>query len=210
MVFQGREGQSRQMTMEIAGTLVKPSGLTVVSNFSSNPGDLAPSREEGPKLEAEITDAKLILHDGRELAAKVVLRDQDLDLAFLMPDEKGLALPYVPLEKAKVPEVLDDIIFLYPLGKSLNREVAVAFGKVRAVTRRPRVFIVSDLLNGIQSLGCPVFGADGQPVGLVVLRRPAVTPNGGGVRDFLDIMNPVVLTAEDVQQVAAQASTSKP
>ncbi len=210
IVFEGREGTSRQTTMEIAGTVVQPSGLTVVSHFSSNPSDLFPSREGGPKAETETIDVKLVLRDGRELPAKFVLRDEDLDLAFLTPIEQGLTLPHVGLEKGQLPEPLDDLVFLYPLGKSLNREVAIAIGKVRAVARKPRIFIVSDFLNGFQSLGCPVFNDAGRAVGLVVLRRAPAPPTGGSFRDVLEVLNPVVLTAEDVLQVAVQAITPKP
>jgi hypothetical protein len=66
--------------------------------------------------------------------------------------------------------------------------------------------VVSDFMDGLQSLGCPVFSESGRALGLVVLRRAPGPPTpGGSIRDFLDLMAPVVLTAEDVQQVAAQA-----
>src|SRR4051812_48389278 len=51
---------------EIAGTVLSPTGLTVVSDFTSNPGGLFgddPSR-------TETTDVKLVLQDGKELPAK--------------------------------------------------------------------------------------------------------------------------------------------
>jgi len=48
-------------------------------------------------------------------------------------------------------------------------------------------------------------------VGLVVVRRAAVTPTpGGSLRDMLDVMAPVVLTADDVQRVAAQTASLPP
>ncbi len=210
MVFQGREGASHEATMEIAGTVLEPSGLTVVSHFSSNPSDLFPAPPGAPKAEVDTTDVKIVLKDGRELPAKFVLHDQDLDLAFLVPDEKGLALAAVGLEKGAVPAPLDDLVFLYPLGKSLNREIAVSIGKVRAVARKPRTFVAIDFLDGLQSLGCPVFDDAGRAVGLVLLRRAPVAPTGGSFKDILELLNPVVLTAEDVLQAAAQAKSVKP
>jgi hypothetical protein len=85
----------------------------------------------------------------------------------------------------------------------------VATTKVRAVVRKPRTFLVGGLVDSISSLGCPAFDASGRAVGLVVLRRSPITSMGdGGIRQFLDVMNPVVLTAEDVQQVADQATAA--
>jgi len=140
-----------------------------------------------------------------------VLRDTDLDLAFLLPEEKGLNVPFVALSAGPVPEPLDDLVFLYAMGKTLNRDVALMVAKVRAVVKKPRTFVVADFMTGLQSLGCPVFDASGKAVGLVVLRRAAVTPTpGGSLRDMLDMMAPVVLTAGDVQKVAAQVAALPP
>ncbi len=211
VVFQGREANTSESTMEIAGTVISAAGLTVVSDVSSNPSGLFPDRADGPKVETETTDVKLVLRDGKEIPAKFVLRDTDLDLAFLLPEEKGLSLPFVSLEKGPVPEPLDDLVFLYAMGKTLNRDVALMVAKVRAVVHRPRTFVVADFITGLQALGCPVFDASGKAVGLVVLRRAAVAPSpGGSLRDMMDMMAPVVLTAGDVQKVAAQVAALPP
>jgi hypothetical protein len=206
VVFQGRERNNSDSTLEIAGTVLTPAGLTVVSDFTSNPSGLFAGPGDGPRVETETTDVKLLLRDGRELPARFVLRDRDLDLAFLLPREEGLSLPHLSLEKGPVPEPLDEVFFLYPMGRSLNREVAVALARVRAVVRKPRTFVVSDFLEAFQSLGCPAFDAGGRAMGLVVLRRAPGAPAGqSSPRDFLDFFSPVVLTAADVQEVAAQA-----
>lgn len=211
VVFQGREANTSESTMEIAGTVISAAGLTVVSEVSSNPSGLFPDRADGPKVETETTDVKLVLRDGKEIPAKFVLRDTDLDLAFLLPEEKGLSLPFVGFEKGPVPEPLDDLVFLYAMGKTLNRDVALMVAKVRAVVHKPRTFVVADFITGLQSLGCPVFDASGKAVGLVVLRRAAVAPSpGGSLRDMMDMMAPVVLTAGDVQKVAAQVAALPP
>jgi hypothetical protein len=206
MVFQGRERNTNETTLEIAGTLLTPDGLTVVSDFASNPtGLFSSSSGDGPRVESDTTDVKLLLRDGRELPARFALRDRDLDLAFLLPEEKGLSLPHITLEKGPLPQPLDDLVLLYPMGRSLNREVAVALARVRAVVRKPRTFLVSDFLDGMQSLGCPAFDDSGRAVGLVVLRRAPGSPQPqSSPRDMLDMMSPVVVTAADVQEVAAQ------
>ena len=209
MVFQGKEQGSRESTSEISGTVLTPAGLTVVSESSSDPG--GPSRSSRRDFESDVTDVKLVLQDGREVAAQFVLRDRDLDLAFVLPSEAGLKLPYVPFEHDASVQPLDDLIQLSLLGKAHNREVAVSIGKVQAVLTKPRTLLAIDLVNGLRSLGCPAFSAKGEPVGLVVLKpAPEGSASPEGLRDMLDLMQPFVIPAADVRELAAQAEVKKP
>ena len=208
-IAQGRERGSADTTLEVAGTLLTPEGLTVVSDASTNPGVLTASPGDADnRIDVDTSDVKILLRDGRELPARVVLRDQDLDLAFLLPRERGEKLPALDLEAqaAPVPAPLDDLDFLYPMPRSLNREVGVALERARAVTKKPRTFVASDTFVGMQSLGCPVFDARGGVVGLSVVRRaPRTQAGSGGLRDFFEMLTPVVLTSADVLDVARQA-----
>jgi hypothetical protein len=187
---------------EIAGTVLTPEGLTVVSDSNSNPFQ-AFGDEEGGR--SQTTDVKIVLKDGKELPAKFVLRDRDLDLAFVLPTEKGLKLTHVQLEKAPVPQPLDELIFVRRLDKSLNREVSVRLARVEAVVKKPRTFLVPDLdlITAIQNLGGPVFDARGRAIGIVVVRRGAGGPRGGNP---LARSSAVILTTEDVQGAANQAA----
>jgi hypothetical protein len=207
MVLKTRGGIGKsESQVEVSGTVLSPAGLTLVSDFSSNPMGLL--GDAGDKVET--TDVKLLLKNGREVPARFVLRDKDLDLAFVMPQEKGLDLTHVSLAKGSIPEPLDDLVFLYRMGKVMNREAGVVLGRVEAVVKKPRIFVVPDLLTGLQSLGCPVFDATGRPVGVVVIRRsPAALKDLGGVRDVMEVLKPVVLTAEDIQQAASQVEKPK-
>ncbi len=191
---------AREVPLEVAGTVLTPQGLTVVSDFTSNPGRMF--GEEGGG--SDTTDVQVLLKDGRELPAKFVLRDRDLDLAFVLPTEKGLDLPHVKMEKAPVPDVLDDLIYIQRLNKTLNREPSVSIGQVAAVVKKPRVVIVPE--GGGQHLGCPVFDAQGRAVGLVVTRRGA---GGGGRLGLFGAVQTIIVPAEDVQQVAGQVGKDK-
>jgi hypothetical protein len=84
------------------------------------------------------------------------------------------------------------------LGKVLNREASVTVGNVSAVIKKPRVLIVPD---GSPSLGCPVFDVQGRAVGVVLMKRG---PTGGRFS-----LQTVIITAEDVQQVASQVGKDK-
>ena len=88
----GREMQSMDESVETVGTVIDPAGLTVLSLGALNPGAMmnrlmgvVGSGQERMEFGSEPTDVKLRLPDGRELTARIVLRDEDLDLAFLRP-----------------------------------------------------------------------------------------------------------------------------
>ncbi len=209
VVYEGREASGPESTLEVQGTVVSPDGLTVVSDFSTNPGSVF-QRAGGPQLESETSDVKLLLQDGREIPARFVLRDADLDLAFLAPVAATSGMPCVRFEAGPVPAAVDDLVLLGQLGPSLGRTVAVTTARVRAVVKRPRTFLVPGFLDGMLGLGGPVFDDRGRPVGLLVLRRG---PRGGGelesLRDTFDALQSVVLTGADVQDLMAQATAAR-
>src|SRR5688500_11377104 len=90
----GREMQSMDESVETVGTVIDPSGLTVLSLGALNPGAMmnkmigGGSGQERMEFGSEPSDVKLRLADGKELPARIVLRDEDLDLAFLRPTSK--------------------------------------------------------------------------------------------------------------------------
>jgi hypothetical protein len=209
MVYEGREHSGQESTMEVLGTVIAPDGLTVISDFTSNPEGLF-QREGGVRVETETSEVVLVLRDGREFPARFVLRDAGLDVAFLAPVGNIPPLACVPFERAAVPEPLDDLVLLTQLGRSLNREVGVTLRKVRAVVKKPRTFVVPDAIDGLMSLGGPAFDGKGRPVGLVVLRRaPGGPGNMESFRDLFEAMTAVVLSAADVQEVASQAVAAR-
>src|SRR5262249_41028814 len=90
----GMGGQSNESRQDATGTVLDPSGLTVLSLSNTDPGQLVQSMMAGGdedsrfKVETELTDVKILLEDGTEIPAEVVLRDKDLDLAFVRPKSK--------------------------------------------------------------------------------------------------------------------------
>jgi len=206
-IAEGREQHSSESTVELAGTVLTPEGLTVVSDAASNPAGMAERPPDASvRLESETGEVTLVLSDGREVPARFVLRDTDLDLAFLAPEEPLEGHPHIELAEDAEPGPLDDLILLFPLPKALNREIGVLITAVRGVVRKPREFLAIDVFDGVQSLGCPAFDAAGRAVGLVVLRRsPFPARPSGGFRDMFELLNPVVLSSADVSAVARQA-----
>jgi hypothetical protein len=202
------QGQTRNQDQEIKslGTVISEDGLTVVPNSSMNPSGMMATimRGMGMSMEASLSEVKLLMPDGEEVAAEVILKDEDLDLAFLYPSEPkdGKKLPDfkpVDLESASSPQVLDDLVVLGRMPKFLNREPTLSLLRLNSIIQKPRSFYH---VAGLDAMGVPVFGENGGLVGISVIRAAANLKmedmQSGGVL-------PVVLPAEDVLEIARQA-----
>jgi hypothetical protein len=109
------------------------------------------------------------LADGREIPAKLILRDQDLDLAFVKPVQP----PSPPLNWVDAPaaraSLLDLLFVIQRTSESNGWSTAAAFGSVQLVLDKPRVYyqVAMPVLGG-SALGSPVFDAAGRFVGVVM------------------------------------------
>jgi len=224
MGMAGQESTSEGKT-EITATVIDPSGLAVFSLSASNPADIfgrlmksARGENSDFKMESEVTKITMRLADGKEIPGTIVMRDMDLDMAFVRP-EKPLAEPLkaIDLSQNAKAEILEPVIFLSRMGKDSGWVVSAIMNNVRAVMTRPRTFYIPD--ENIGSFGCPVFNMKGKIVGILLLRMPSVFAGaesmglgsmfGGGMSDMG--IFPVILPAEDilgvVKQIPAAAAT---
>ena len=206
--FPSRE---EEMKTESTGTIIDPSGLTVMSLNETDPSgmfeDMMGSRE-GFEVKSSIGDLKILQDDGTEIAAQVVLRDRDLDLAFIRPTEAPKSpLPAVDLTKAVTPGLLDPIVTITRLGRVASREHAVSIERVSAIVSRPRTFYVMGKDPTQTSLGSPALTIDGDAIGLCVMRSIKRGGDSGmsmfGGSD--DNMLAIVVPAADILEVAKQA-----
>jgi len=212
-------GGDREQKVKVVGTVIDPSGLTVTSLTSLDPtsgmGKMnvkAGGQDVSMSFKGELSEVKLRLADGTELPARVVLKDEDLDLAFVAPKEA----PDAAKAKFQVVDVraaagkaepLARTIALGRLDKDLNHEPTVQLGTVAAVVSKPRtLYVVDDAVGG----GCPIFTEDGLLLGLGTIRRKPDAADGS--RAVLSMMlggagggMPVVLPVEDVRKIAEQA-----
>ena len=212
MSMGGREVQSMDDTLEAVATVIDPGGLTVMSLSSLDPGAMmsrlmgAAGGEEKMQIISEPSDVRIRLADGRELPAKIVLRDQDLDLAFIRPTSKPAApLTAVNLADAARPMILDDVVVLSRLGRVGGWAPAAVLYSVGAIIEKPRTFFV---LNGQSSTGTPAFLPNGKIVGLLTIRqidpgRMSMFGMMGGSEGAGVIA--VILPAADVLEIAKQA-----
>ncbi|MGH7145661.1 MAG: trypsin-like peptidase domain-containing protein [Planctomycetota bacterium] len=215
-VMEGRSFGDSDQKIVTPGTVLDASGLTVVSLFLTDPfaefDNLNLPAGDGNQVQVQqkmiITSVKIVLADGREVPAEVVLRDTDLDLLFVRPKKPGQKFAFLQLDTDCHPGVLDDLIVLCRMGTSVERSVGVFVAQVNAVVKKPRTMYVatSNVGGGQGGLGLPAFDAQGHAVGIGVMKSaPNRDPGIFGGHD----MTPVVLPSEDVLDVVHQAEQIK-
>jgi S1-C subfamily serine protease len=218
----GMGGQANESRQDVTGTLIDASGLTVLSLAATDPGQMMQNMMSGAdedskfKIETELSDVKILLEDGTEIPAEVVLRDKDLDLAFVRPKAKvTAALTPLDLSKSAKVGLLDQVIALNRLGNAAGRAYAASVERVSAIVERPRLFYVPETSFTTTALGAPAFTLDGKVVGLFVMRALKSRSGGGGGMMAMQAGNitGIILPADDiikaVKQVPAPADQKK-
>lgn len=204
----GRSLGKQETKVQALGTIVDPAGMTVVSLTDIDPAAALEGKTyQGMKLSTtrEHSEVKIVLPpskanpNGLEVPARIAMKDPDLNLAFIMPDEaakdKPAAFPFIKLEKAPKLQVLDDLVCVGRMVKNLEQAPVVSMSEVASVVQKPRTFIIGGKYHG-----GPVFTLDGTLVGITALYTS----------ENSQITTTVILPAEDVQEVAQQAKTAKP
>jgi len=217
----GRDQKSEART-EATGTIIDPSGLTVLSLSAIDPsvtlGNMLRSRAARAgqplefNIESTVTEAQIVFADGTELPAAVALRDKELDLAYLRLKDKP-AQPLVAVDISADPRaaLLDMVVCLNRLGKVANRASSVSLERVNAIVERPRLFYILGLGQGTSGVGAPVFATDGKLLGLMLIRSVAPEREGniGSMFSGSESMGliPIIVPAADIRDGAKQAMT---
>ena len=206
-------GQDKESRSEALGTIVDASGLIVTSLSSVDRSSMVDGKTVntpmGPiKLKAvsEIKEVKVIMPDGTEIPADLVMKDTDLGLGFIKirkdsKEAQGVTFKTVDLANSATGGLLDDCIGLGRLAENLNREASVITSEISGITTKPRTFyrVMTD------TTGCPVFLSTGKLLGISVVRQ-----SGGSLDSNEMKMSPVILPAADVAKVADQAKAAQP
>ncbi len=210
MSFGGRGDE--ETPQEVTGTVLDATGLTVVSLTETDPTNMIRSMmgamADSFDMSSEVTDVKIVPEDGVDIPAKVILRDKDLDLAFVRPaEEPAEPMPHIDMSQDAAPEILEPLVLLNRLGKVARRAYAAELVRVKAVVDKPRTFYVTG--GGLMdtSLGTPVFTLDGQFVGVNVLRM--IKAQAGGISGMFggldDSAMAIIIPGQDILEAATQA-----
>jgi hypothetical protein len=201
----------QEIRAEVNGTVVSPSGLTVTSLSAIDPrADTLARVRSAPggaarnvqMAETEFKEVKLRLPDGTEIAARVVLKDADTDLAFIAPDPAAAAgriFPSVDLQNAAAAEVLQTYFDVLRAPRDLQRVPLVLASTIQGIVERPRrLYLVTS-----EAPGSPLFDATGAVLGLCVRHL-----NGGRATEV--VILPASQVAEIARQAAAEAAKPVP
>jgi len=210
----GQGGQQQEKKQEMLATIIDPSGLAVTSLITLDPSGAYQNikinrggETMSLSVKSDISDVRYRLSDGTEVAGRVVLKDEDLDLAFIAPEKpleeanKSKIVAVSLAEAAKDVQLLEPVISLGRLGKNLSYEPAVNAARLSAKLSKPRVeFIAGGAVGG------PSFTRDGKLIGICLIHRAGGTDlELGGPRGQEREMTEVIIPAADIADVAEQA-----
>jgi hypothetical protein len=204
--------KSTENKQDLTGTVVDPSGLTVLALSACDPTEMyqrmMSDEASKYKLDIEVTDLRILLSDGTEIPSEIVLRDKDLDLAFIRPKTKPTSpMAAVDLAQSAPAQLLEQVITLNRLNSAAGRAYAASVERISALIQKPRTFYIPDSSMTATTLGSPAFALDGKVVGVFVMR--AISSRGGAARNYRDNMTTIILPAEDVLKGAKQAPEAK-
>ncbi|MFH1024079.1 MAG: serine protease [Planctomycetota bacterium] len=207
-ISRGGQAQTQEQKVEATGTVLDSSGLTLVSLSQTDPGALMSARlPAGVEMTSDVSDAAFLYPDGKEIPAKIVLRDKDLDMAFVRPAEK-LAAPAAAVALAQDAKlrILDEVVILSRLGKIASRVPSVTLNRIASIVEKPRTFYNPEG-PGANSLGAPAFTLDGKLIGVILLRS-LKTEGRVGAEPPMAIILPVADILESAKQAPEEAKAA--
>ena len=203
MTMGDRAMPPREIKIDVNGTVLNAAGLTVTSlaaidprsQFEAMRSTMGPAGARMEVSESDFKEVKLRLADGSEVPARVVLKDGDLDLAFIAPEPDPSAdkHEFMPVKLAEPADgtVLSTYFIIARVSKALQRVPVVRPTLIVGIVEKPRrLYLMTD-----QQLGCPVFDLQGRVLGISVHHLSSGRSNGI-----------VVLPAADVAEIAQQAA----
>ncbi len=187
-------------------TVISPDGLAVLALSAVDPTALIESfRDMSEGFSTKLNSLKMLAADGREIDAEVVLRDKDLDLAFIRPTAKPeQPFPFVNLETAGQPEMFDPVVVVGQLGAVAQRTHIGFLDRVEGVVEKPRRFYILGEHRARQVVCSPVFTLDNRFVGIGAFRAVNSGDDDSG-ENILAIVVPCDQIKELVAQVPARA-----
>jgi hypothetical protein len=215
-VMNGSEMGDREFKSEVTGTVVDPSGLVLVSLTTIDPSKFMDSLMRGMgsdmkmEMKLDLKGVKIILPNETELDAKIVLRDKDLDMAFIRPKQKPTkAMASINMNDRSNPQHLDEIVILGRLSKVANYAPSVMSARIAAVVTKPHTFYIPQVEGGdMGDIGTPAFTMDGKLVGLILMR--ILTKEGGGFGAMMGGagamgITPVIMPTAEILEASKQA-----
>ncbi len=208
----GRSMPGREQTTRGVGVVLTDDGLIVTALSSIDPASIMNGQKIATangrvelNVVTQIKELKIVMPDGLEISAGVVMKDTDLDLAFFRPkagneDAKDAKFHPIDLTASGPAEALDDVLLVNRLGKAYSYQPSGAISEVTAKTEKPRPCYHVIAASG----GAPVFTIDGKLLGIGANRKPpGDDPTDDPRTRAAEMM--VVLPAAEILRTAEQA-----
>jgi hypothetical protein len=134
-----------------------------------------------------IKETSIILEDGTEMPADIVLKDEDLGFAFVRPRDASRKLEAIELKpSSQQPKLLDSIFTIGRLGNNDGRALTLSLDSIRAVvTKGSNSYYISE--KGTP--GCIAFSANGLPIGIYVMKEQEKGSDEGNYNPMEDYMS---------------------
>jgi len=189
-------GEENEDENWLHATVVDPSGVAVASLTQVDPAAFYQMISDGDEAPtSKVVSLKMILTDGTEIPAEVVLRDNDLDLAYLRPIAAPEApMSYVDVKSGAKPEILDQVAVMVKLGEVSRRAHSVFIDRVEGVVEKPRPYYIVGEHRAQSIVSSPVFSLDGKLVGVGAIRA-IKSENGPQMGESLLI---IVVPTDDI------------
>lgn len=197
-------GESQEQEGWANATVISPDGLAVLALSALDPTTMAERMGNMPgEMNTQIASLKMRLPSGGEVSAEVVLRDIELDLVYVKPTEAlEEPLPYVNLDDAASPDILESVVAITQLGEVARRAHTVFAARIEAKVERPRPYYIIGSHRSNDVMCSPVFDLEGKFVGIGAMR----TIRTGKGRQFGDNMLIVIVPVDDIRDGVEQAA----
>ncbi len=161
----GTEDDAMEVSGEVTGSLVDPSGLVMIPGSSLHAG-IGEGESQAPKMKAS-NFVVVFPDDDKEYDAVLAATDTKLNLAFLAPaglgDRKIECVDFSA--RAGTPSLGAELVGVDRLGKGFDYAPYFEKYVVSGEVRQPRPMYV--LSCSMSILGLPIYDLSGRPVGVI-------------------------------------------
>ncbi|MGH6892671.1 MAG: Do family serine endopeptidase, partial [Dongiaceae bacterium] len=186
--FNFGQSQERVQNSLGSGVIVQSDGLVVTNNHVIDGAD----------------EIRVVLNDGREFAAKVVSQEEQLDLALVRMETKGVKLPTLAFRDSDDLEVGDLVLAIgdpFGVGQTVTSGIVSGLARTRTGINDFGFFIQTDAAINPGNSGGALVTTDGKLVGI---NTAIYSQSGGSIGIGFAIPSNIVRAV-----VAAEASGGK-
>lgn len=206
--------QKEEIKMESQGMVLDEKGTVLVAFSSIDPikylikmfslMGMGSQTANLKKLTSSIDDIKYILDNGKEVQAKLIITDKDLDVAIIKPEKPGEKFDFFEVRELEKPALFDEMVAFFRLSKDYNRELSFITTSVNCRLTKPEDLF---LVQGGIPMSCLIFDKQGRFAGLSVSR--GTDDEDTKSLGMANSMVTSILPAKEILEIIKQAGEKK-